>query len=75
MGGDFSYLEIRSKSDISTTNNPLDSEEMEGSVAYEIGNYNALMKDCPAYQKCKTFLNFSLMSDHGSDQLELSSRR
>ena len=28
-------------------------EEMQGSEAYEIGNYNALMKDCPAYQKCK----------------------
>jgi len=27
------------------------SEEVDGSVAYEIGNYNALMKDCPAYQK------------------------
>ena len=68
------HLEFRSKSEISS-NNCLDSEEMEGSVAYEIGNYNALMKDCPAYQKCKTFLNFSLMSDHGSNQLELSSRR
>ena len=28
-------------------------EEMEGTVAYEIGNYNALMQNCPAYQKCK----------------------
>ena len=26
-------------------------EEMQGSEAYEIGNYNALMKDCPAYKK------------------------
>ena len=26
---------------------------MEGKRAYEIGNYNALMGACPAYQKCK----------------------
>lgn len=26
---------------------------VDGSVAYEIGNYNALMADCPAYKKCK----------------------
>jgi len=26
-------------------------EWMEGSEAFEIGNYNALMKDCPAYNK------------------------
>ena len=29
------------------------SEEIDGRVAYEIGNYNALLKDCPAYKKCK----------------------
>ena len=28
---------------------------VDGVTAYEIGNYNALMKDCPAYQKCKYF--------------------
>ena len=27
-------------------------EFIDGSVAYEIGNYNALMADCPAYKKC-----------------------
>ena len=25
---------------------------VDGSVAYEIGNYNALMANCPAYKKC-----------------------
>ena len=30
-------------------------EVTEGKVAYEIGNYNALMADCPAYKKCKRF--------------------
>ena len=28
-------------------------EVVDGKVAYEIGNYNALLADCPAYQKCK----------------------
>jgi len=28
-----------------------DEEEVDGSVAYEIGNYNALMQNCPAYNK------------------------
>ena len=28
-------------------------EELDGRVAYEIGNYNALMKTCPAYKKCR----------------------
>ena len=32
------------------TNN---EEEMDGKIAYEIGNYNALMQTCPAYNKCK----------------------
>ena len=32
---------------------------VDGSVAYEIGNYNALMADCPAYKKCKKY-NFLL---------------
>lgn len=26
-----------------------------GKIAYEIGNYNALMMECPAYKKCKQF--------------------
>ena len=26
---------------------------LEGTVAMKVGNYNALMVDCPAYQKCK----------------------
>ena len=30
-----------------------DQEEMDGTVAYEIGNYNALMQNCPAYKKCE----------------------
>lgn len=29
-------------------------EVLDGSVAFEIGNYNALMMDCPAYKKCNT---------------------
>ena len=29
---------------------------VDGHVAYEIGNYNALMADCPAYKKCQTIL-------------------
>ena len=26
---------------------------LDGKIAFEIGNYNAIMKDCPAYQKCR----------------------
>ena len=29
-------------------------ELMDGSLAFEIGNYNALMMDCPAYKKCRS---------------------
>ena len=25
---------------------------LEGSKAFEMGNYNALMRECPVYQKC-----------------------
>ena len=32
------------------------SAEIDGSVAYEAGNYNILLKDCPAYQKCNLYL-------------------
>ena len=28
-------------------------EILDGEKAFEMGNYNAIMKDCPAYQKCK----------------------
>ena len=31
-------------------------EVMDGSLAFEIGNYNALMMDCPAYKKCRVIL-------------------
>lgn len=48
------------------------SEEVDGKVAYEIGNYNALMKDCPAYQKCK--LSYFFLSSEISF-VKLSSRR
>ena len=27
--------------------------KVPGKTAYEIGNYNALMLECPAYKKCK----------------------
>ena len=54
--GDLLLFYNSDQSEIST-NNCLDSEEVDGSVAYEIGNYNALMKDCPAYQKCKLSLS------------------
>ena len=30
-----------------------DGETIPGKLASEIGNYNALMKDCPAYRRCK----------------------
>ena len=33
---------------------------VDGSVAYEIGNYNALMADCPAYKKCKLKVSANL---------------
>ena len=26
---------------------------IDGQIAFERGNYNVLMQDCPAYQKCK----------------------
>jgi hypothetical protein len=26
---------------------------VEGSAAKQVGNYNALLADCPAYQKCE----------------------
>ena len=26
---------------------------VEGKAAFAIGNYNAIMSECPAYQKCK----------------------
>ena len=25
---------------------------LDGKTAFQIGNYNALMRECPAYQKC-----------------------
>ena len=28
-------------------------EILDGVKAFEIGNYNALLKGCPAYEKCK----------------------
>lgn len=28
-------------------------EALDGKIAFEIGNYGALMKHCPAYNKCK----------------------
>ena len=28
-------------------------EVLDGVKAFEIGNYNALLKGCPAYEKCK----------------------
>ena len=30
-----------------------DGATIPGKTAYEIGNYNALMKECPAYKECK----------------------
>ena len=29
---------------------------MEGKEAFQMGNYNALMKECPAYQRCKSIM-------------------
>lgn len=37
-------------------------EILDGEKAFEIGNYNAVMKDCPAYQKCKYTYVFGLCS-------------
>ena len=45
-------------------------EFVDGSVAYEIGNYNALMADCPAYKKCKDTLFQNSLSLCHSLQLE-----
>ena len=28
-------------------------EIIDGKKAFKMGNYNFIMKDCPAYQKCK----------------------
>jgi hypothetical protein len=30
-------------------------EVLDGVKAFEIGNYNALLKGCPAYEKCECF--------------------
>lgn len=32
-------------------------EVLDGVKAFEIGNYNALLKGCPAYEKCKSLRN------------------
>ena len=29
---------------------------LEGKEAFQMSNYNALMKECPAYQKCKSIM-------------------
>ena len=30
---------------------------MAGKIAFAMGNYNAIMRDCPTYQKCKFMLD------------------
>ena len=34
---------------VQVNNGPIE----EGKRAFEIGNYNVIMRGCPAYQKCK----------------------
>ena len=38
---------------------------LEGKKAFEMGNYNAIMRECPMYQKC----NFSEYDDRVNSKL------